>query len=210
MIKYQSFVSEHTVEYILVPRFIRILKKRFESVIPVFPWITREGSSFSKLLHRSETFKLVGLFPRRPKYENVQEDVLYIKINFELIENCKVASDYNIPLVAGCPIIQNIWQLKEEDILCAWIKINQKAGDTYQLRMVKDKNSEYQRIKSDAFFKSEDHLLRFIGDNCKVINFAYAVDIIRKLNGRRRSYPFFFFGSGYKPVYFLLKDFIDR
>ena len=43
--KYSSFISEHTAEYVLIPQLTDILKQKFEVVIPIYPWMTREGNN---------------------------------------------------------------------------------------------------------------------------------------------------------------------
>jgi hypothetical protein len=37
-----SFVSEHSVEYCLVPEFKALLEQEFEIAIPLFPWIVTQ------------------------------------------------------------------------------------------------------------------------------------------------------------------------
>lgn len=209
MSKYQSFVSEHTVEYILIPRLVNILKQQFESVIPVFPWITREGNSLSKSIHGNDKFKIVSLFPRRPKYELGNEETIFIKINIELIESLNVGLDHNLPIIAGCPLIKSLWEL-DKNVKIVWINLNRNATETYHLQVVTNININNQNIESKDVFESEDNLLKFINDNCKTIIFNQAIEIIRILNNRRNTYFSFPFRTGYRPVYFLLKDFIDR
>lgn len=209
MSNYHSFVSEHTLEYILIPRLIKILKQQFKSVVPIFPWITREGNSLSKSLHRSDEFKIIGLFPRRPKFKSGVEGKIYIKINIELIESLKISSGFNLPLIAGCPLIENLWELGD-DTTCVWIKLNKNAIATYQIEIAKDANYGYRKMKSNDFFKTDDQLLNYIVKNSDTFNFNHVIEIIGMINGRRNEYPSFYWGAAYKPAYFLFKDIIDR
>lgn len=64
MKEYSSFISGHTVKYVLVPKLTIILKQKFEVVISIFPWTSREGSNLSKTIHRQDKFKIVGFYPR--------------------------------------------------------------------------------------------------------------------------------------------------
>ena len=59
----KSFISEHTAEYILIPKLKNILQRRFCIVTPIFPWATREGSNLSNQIHKSDRIRVVGLFP---------------------------------------------------------------------------------------------------------------------------------------------------
>jgi hypothetical protein len=209
MSNYHSFVSEHTLEYILIPRLSRILKQQFKSVVPIFPWMTREGNLLSKSLHRSDEFKIIGLFPRRPKFESGVEGKIYIKINIELIESLKIASGFNLPLIAGCPLIENLWELGD-NTSCVWIKIKKNEKETYQIEIAKDANGGYPKMKSNDFFETDDQLLNYVVKNCHTFNFDHMIEIIRMINGRRNEYPSFYLGASYKPVYFLFKDIIDK
>ncbi len=58
MKKATSFIGEHTVELTIVPILKKILKQEYEFVTPIYPWMTREGGSISKYLHRNEKCKI--------------------------------------------------------------------------------------------------------------------------------------------------------
>ena len=62
-----SFMSEHTVEYALVPKMIGILAPQFPRVIPIYFWATREGSRISRLCDVSGKVRVIAVFPRRPQ-----------------------------------------------------------------------------------------------------------------------------------------------
>ena len=59
---YSSFISEHTADYILIPSLINILRQEFKVVVPIFPWISREGNRFSRNIHQQDKFKVVAVF----------------------------------------------------------------------------------------------------------------------------------------------------
>ena len=63
----ESFISEHTSEYILVPNIVRRLTQKFNQVIPVFLWLTREGNTTALEMMDGKQIRLLTAFPRRPK-----------------------------------------------------------------------------------------------------------------------------------------------
>ena len=67
MAKATSDIGEHTAEFVIVPVLNQLLSKVYDSVTPIYPWISREGSNISLELHSRDKFKVVGLYPRRPK-----------------------------------------------------------------------------------------------------------------------------------------------
>ena len=81
--KFTSFLSERSTEYLLIPKIVNILKKEYKTVIPIYPWLTREGSKISKIIHKDDKFLVLGLYPRRPKID-VDNNIIYVKINDEL------------------------------------------------------------------------------------------------------------------------------
>jgi hypothetical protein len=205
MSNYQSFVSEHTLEYLLIPRLNGILKQQFSSVVPVFPWITREGGSLSNSLHKKDKFKIIGLFPRRPKFDRKSKGSIFIKINIELVDYLKTALNFNFSYIAGCPIIENLWELGN-DPDCVWIKLDKDATETYELEISKDANGHFQTNKPEYFFQTDIQVLDFITENSCDLYFDQWIEFIKTLNRGINRYRSFFGGAIYKPVYFLFKN----
>ena len=139
---YSSFICEHTAEYVLVPRLTDILKQKFKVVIPIFPWLTREGSNLSKAIHRQDEFKIVGLYPRRPKVNRTNCKIL-IKINNDLILGAREASRINIPMITGCPLARNLREL-DEHTMCVWIKLTEKTRSYYKIEHSKESKLQYE------------------------------------------------------------------
>jgi hypothetical protein len=199
---YNSFVSEHTIEYVLVPQLIKILRQQYKVVVPIYPWITKEGSNLSKAIHKNDLFKMIGLFPRRPKFLETDNNKIFIKINLELLESYQEASKFNVPLIAGCPLIRNLWEL-EDEIECVWINLNVWANDSFLLETSIDLANDKKHPNS--FFESDKMILDYFNENCKSLNFNQALDIIKTLKNSGVNKLRSFFGTIYKPTYFLLK-----
>ncbi len=71
-----SFISEHTAEFILVPKLVNILSKTFSDIIPIYLWLTREGSNMAKSCTKDVKFQIISVFPRRPKVtEQCQNEI---------------------------------------------------------------------------------------------------------------------------------------
>lgn len=95
MSEYKSFISEHSSEYVLVPKLKRLLEQNNKYVVPIFPWSTREGNNYSINLHNNAEIRLISLFPRRPKYHKNFPNNVYFKINYELIDYVNTCKDVN-------------------------------------------------------------------------------------------------------------------
>lgn len=200
---YPSFISEHTAEYILIPKLTQILKQKFELVVPIFPWMTREGNNFSKSIHCRDSFKIVGFYPRRPKIKQTEYKIL-IKINSEFIDGAKEALKINIPMLAGCPLIKNFWELNEET-QCIWIKLNEETKSLYELEYEREKPNEFMILDNVCVLENDEDILNFVSTVCDTHNFESLVQAIETI--RRHSSTVYFMGFGsYKPIYFLLKD----
>ena len=203
MKEYSSFISEHTAEYVLVPRLTIILKQKFEVVIPIFPWMTREGSNLSKTIHRQDKFKIVGLYPRRPKI-NLTDHKILIKINTEFLNGAKEASRINIPMIAGCPLARNLWELNE-DTKCIWIKLTDMTKNFYNIEYDDEISPEYKILQHEEVLNNNDDILNFIIKGSKKLDFEKLIQAIQNIKANSSTVYFMGFGS-YKPVYFLLKD----
>jgi len=133
----KSFISEHTAEYTLVPNLKNILQKRFSIVTPLFPWATREGGTIARHLHKGERFKVVGLYPRRPKLLSANSSIITVKLNRQILLGAQCGMELGIPIIAGCPLAKNFWELGNSPH-CLWIKLDQgskKDCDDIELKI---------------------------------------------------------------------------
>lgn len=201
--KYSSFISEHTAEYVLIPRLTEILKQKFEVVVPIYPWMTREGNNLSKSLHEQDKFKMVGFYPRRPKID-LNSQKIAIKINDEFLNGAKEASKINIPMLAGCPIARNLLELNN-DTKCIWIKLTDKTRNIYDIEYIDGIPVEFKIKQNEEVLNTNDDILNFISNYCKELDFVNLIQAIQTI--RQYSSTVYFMGFGtYKPIYFLLKD----
>ena len=168
-----------------------------------FPWLTREGNNLSKQIHGQDKFKIVGFYPRRPKINNTDNTII-IKINNEFIEGAVEASKMNIPMLAGCPLAKNFWEL-DDNTKCIWIKLTDKTKFHYEIECNIDKTTEFTVLDSTEILDSEDEILDFVIKNSETHDFDTLIQGIQTIREHSSTVYFMGFGS-YKPVYFLLKD----
>jgi hypothetical protein len=207
MEKYSSFISEHTAEYVLINSILNIFHKRFEFVSPIFPWITREGSNISQYLHSNDKFKILGIYPRRPKYSIHNINNFIIKISEDIVISGKTGRDIGIPIIAGCPIVRNFWDLGNNP-QCIWINILENKYPNLEISLEKNNLSESTKKKYDIIFKSEEDILSFFQNTSKELNIDEAIESFKAIKMSSKSLEYynpFLFQRGYKPFYLLIK-----
>jgi hypothetical protein len=117
-----SFMSEHTVEFYLVPRFRALLNSRYSHALPFFYWKTREGGILS---HRDDFPALVtacAMFPRRPKVHGEQ---IEMTVNKDVYLMSKHLQEAGIPTFLGFPRVNSLSGFAT-DFECLWFLLNLK------------------------------------------------------------------------------------
>ena len=206
MSKPTSFICEHTAEYVLVPALKRILQKGYEFVTPIFPWMTREGSNISKEIHIDEKFQILGLYPRRPKLANIKNSEILVNINKDIKVGAESALKHGIPMVAGCPLASNLFELGKEPN-CMWIKLCESTNESYRVDM------DAEQVKSiclqhEHVFDTDENLINYSIANCSFLSLPEALEAFKDIKMKSTKLEFFHpmsFMGGYKPVYFLMK-----
>lgn len=207
MKKATSFIGEHTAEFVLVPILKRILQKEFEFVTPIFPWMTREGSNISKSLHQNDKFKILGLYPRRPKIALLDKENIYLKINEQIILGARSGLTLGIPIIAGCPLAKDFWELgKIPD--CLWIRLNFEINKNKEFQIKQGKSLHLEKDLFKMVFQKESEILKYTIENANLFYVDAAIEAFRKIKMdsiNLEYYSSFAFWGGYKPIYFLLK-----
>ncbi len=190
-----SFISERSAELSLVPYLKMELEKHFDYVAPVFPWLNRETSKISKQVHINDRFKVLVLFPRRPKLDHNDNRKIFTTINADLSIFKEFASKFNVPVIAGCPLATNFWELSK----CTkhvWIEINNETISNYLNPLSKTPGEK---------------VVESLSVSCivKMINKSTTFDIDSFsdfLHESKYAIPrTFLFGPRYKPSYLLIK-----
>lgn len=167
-----------------------ILEERFEYVVPVFPWLSRELGGRSKNIHGSDRFRILTLFPRRPKLSS-GKDIL-VTINYELVLVAEIGKTQGVPVIAGCPLATNFWELSSPREI-AWLNLYSSSFYDHLTPISSLKSGE--RI-------TEQEITELIV-NSPLHSMESFEEFIRTI---RHELPSSFYGPRYKPVYFLIKD----
>lgn len=203
----KSFISEHSAEYILVPKMKSILQKEYDFVTPIYASLKREGSKIAWNIHKGEFFKVVGIYPRRPKLVYPPNSITTIKINHEISRGAKRGNELGIPIIAGCPLVNNFWELGKNP-KCLWLKIDQGNNDDIELKIETYNIRLYANEESNYIFKNEKSLLVYLTEKVKLLNFNEVMLAFREIKNAYWGYEqrgFWGLASSYKPVYFLLR-----
>ncbi len=207
MKKPTSFIGEHSVELAIVPILKDILEKEYEYVTPIFPWMTREGGSVSKYLHQTDKFKVIGMYPRRPKITISDKENVYLKINEQIILGAQSGLALGIPIIAGFPLVKNFWELGKNPN-CLWLKLDFKTNKNFEFQIDFNKALGLNNELSKKIFKKEDEILKYFNKNAKVLEINETLEAFRKIKMdsiNLNFYSSFAYMGGYKPIYFLLK-----
>jgi len=180
-----SFISEHTAEFVLVPKMKAVLESRFSTVVPIFPWLSREFGRRGKTFYGFSEFFVLALFPRRPKISD-QGDI-FVTVNGELSAYKEIGLRYGISVMAGCPKAATLWELASCDT-CVWLDVDSSYRYLENIDLLEGKILSDKDIVNSA-------------SQGKVHTMDTLEDFIRET---RYVLPAGFFGARYKPVYFLI------
>lgn len=190
-----SYISERSAELSLVPQLKLELEKYFDYVAPLFPWLNRETSLLSRQIHINDSFKILILFSRRPKINFSDKSEIFATINEDLYLFHEFAKKHNVPVIAGCPIATNFWELSKSTNH-VWIEINKKTISNY-LNLVSSYNGK-KVISSITVSKIVSLINRSPAFGIKEF-----FDFLQESKDVMPRH--FVFGSRYKPLYLLIK-----
>ncbi len=207
----QSFISEHSAELVLVPAIDRLLSQAGMQVIPIYFWKTREGSYLSQKCDLGKKFSLIAMYARRPKVIEPAQNDIEVKINDTLFQKAYYLKQYDIPTIAGVPLISTIGDLRI-GCGCSWFYIDpQKPYDEevailVEIRTNHCKENLPHRVKGPL---QEKDLLNIV--NSAAV-FSTWIEVIKVLRGEpntwtsKTAFPNSMFWPfiKYKPIYFLI------
>ncbi|TRX75098.1 hypothetical protein [Pseudomonas mangiferae] len=203
-----SYICERTAEYTIVPELVRHLKSKHSYVTPIYPWMTRELSRFSRELPGAGGFKILGLYARRPKIRAGLDNSIYIKINREIVIASKVARDFGIPMIAGCPLARNLIELGCCDRFL-WVDLHSVYPSDADSLVVVD-NFSWDKTSEEAFLNSDlAQVMQDAESVMREVNLNILAEAIKAIGLAVQGIDYhpYYFKVGYKPVYFLIADF---
>jgi hypothetical protein len=198
-----SFMSEHTVEFYLVPRFRALLNTRYSRVLPFFYWKTREGGVLS---HRDDFPALVtacAMFPRRPKVHGEQ---IEMTVNEEVNLMSEHLREAGIPTFLGFPRVNSLSEFAT-DFECLWFSPNSKEI-RYTYHEIPPGKGTTEHSALFGLFKNEKTIHEYIDANAKQQTWGNLLDVLFDVHSKISQEDIitsrFRFGPPYKPVYFLM------
>jgi len=196
MSKLQSFLSEHTAEFILVPQMQAMLQQSFDSVIPLFVWVTREGSKLARKEMAGRKYRVCALFPRRPKID--QDGKMFLKVNEQVLfvaENLRLTG---IPVFAGMPIVHHLADLKV-NCECNWYELHPGgAGDLIVPITSEVHELQFDFINQIAVNQLSTNILR----DATIFEYGETIDHIRFV---KTNFSMGMYTSVYKPTFFFME-----
>lgn len=194
-----SFISENSLSLTVSENLKNILLKKYSSVVPLMPWLTREGSSISQLLHKNDLFKVVGCYPRRPKINELKE--YNFKVGKKIIESSEFSENNGLPIILSMPTIQNFWELSEKPFII-YSKIDFDINEDYLMTV--DSNRNFSNENQNKLTLTSNEILDIVENKSKVFNVESLFRIYREINNLNK-YGFGFYNA-YKPMLFLIKQ----
>ena len=198
----KSFMSEHTVELQLVPRFQAVLGPEFSKAIPFFFWSTREGNSESKSKNVNQSLRLCALFPRRPKLGGGSG--ILMKVNEEVFAMAFALRRVGIPSFAGIPLVSSIFDFTGE-FNCQWFLLTPTDAVHFDLEVECDTHKVVSNEHLTGPCPDKD-ICEIVRSSASVMSWPQAIEAVRSVrNINRQSFGYRFpFGPTYKPIYFAL------
>ena len=152
----------------------------------------------------------MAVFPRRPKLEKNNSELIYGKINDSIIEFSGVAKSFGIPTIFCFPVITSLFDIESESSFITMSVLNYNPMDIHF-----SVNKETKKIN---FVDNQENRLDILNDNSIIELAANAKEYcwdesITKMNELRNAYRrgkygydrnWFVWMSQYKPIYFLL------
>lgn len=201
MLKYTSFVNEHSVEYVLVPQLVQLLEKNFKKVIPLYFWATREGGNMAKDSLRHHYFKMLAIYPRRPKIADINGDHILLNLNEVLFERSREFKKRGVPVIAGTLLIDSLYKF-QLNAQCLWLKLNE-TGSQQTLEI----NLTNPLITSPDVNVLRPNDFKFlIDEHCNSMSGEEIIDIMRSAKSRfEEGFWAGLYGDLYKPFYVLIE-----
>lgn len=200
-----GFCSEHTTEYLLAPRFVRLFTERGVLAVPLFYWFTREGSAAARLSAPDRDVRVVAVFARRPKLFG-RDDAIEIKFNDELFEYASAAQEVGMPVVAGAPIASSVFDLTERCPV-SWFAISpDHRGERLVTVDVAPPHRVEPRDRGVRGPLSDDTILEIVGREAATKRWSEVADAFRRVRSMSGLRRYVWWGAGYKPFIVIIWD----
>lgn len=199
-----GFCSEHSVEYLLVPRLVASCRGKGNDAIALFYWLRREGSAAARWSMPDRRVHVAAIFACRPK--PVGPHTVEIKFNEELFEYASVGQDLGIPTLAGAPLATTIFDLRPECPV-AWFALEAQPPLPRFARV--EVRPPHRPIAMDSGVGGplvDDEAVDFVLNNSTPRRWSDVAEAIREIRNRSYLRRYVGWGAGYKPFILVLWD----
>lgn len=206
----ESFVCEHSAEFMLTNKLSEIFSREYEKVIPIFFWATREGSSIAIRSMTDSPLRIISIFARRPKISIPGQPMILVKFNQILFETAKKAGRRGMPVFAGVPLVSSLLDC-DFSAKCGWFRIveDQSSPEDTEIILNLDGSIAVTGSHDTGVVGplSENQILQSVRSFGKLLCWHEAVDLIRESRSKPHQEGGFFPHLGvYKPFYLLLME----
>jgi hypothetical protein len=207
---FESFMSEHTAEYVLVPNITRRVSNRFASVVPFYFWKRREGNSLSLSQGSGIRGRLAAIYARRPKIGDNHPDDIIMKINSDIFEMAIRARTFKIPVFVGIPLMKSILDMRI-DSPCSLFRVRGDEKDNSDLHCYLSTIGNAIRFERETNAiqgpLNDSELNNQIESDSEVLSWDEWLEHIKALRTGSIEYRNLYFGgSTYKPFYLFIFD----
>lgn len=200
-----SFTNEHSVEYVLVPDLVGALSRRFDTAVPSFFWLTREGGRLARESLAGRQVRVLTVFARRPKVCGADDPEIHVRFNPELFSASEVGAEMGSPVLAGVPLVRSIDQLRL-GAPCSWFRVGPLDGAslaTIDLVMAPDSRT-HGSVPGIQSLGREDLLA--VAEEARHMEWSEVVDFVRALRNPPDFYSGWWSRASYKPFHLFLLD----
>jgi len=197
-----SFLSERSTEYVLIPKFCENLHRISKKITPIFFWSTREGAIHSKASFKDKSVIIIAFYARRPKVPNVSSELIELKFNSELFARAEYLSGNGIPVFAGTPLVSKLDEF-HLGVSCKWFNILPDRFQSDQYVFLDGTGSVIGQSSNSILEVTTNEIINIIKNNSREVTWNAAIEII-KSNKYSNHNNRWYFGGGYKPVYFII------
>lgn len=196
-----SYVSEHTVEFYLVPEFTRVLAGAFDSILAFFYWASREGVGRERSIAPVKQVRLAAVFPRRPK-RSVDGRQQFMKVNSEIFGYAAAFRRRGVPVFAGFPLVNSIFDFASAPRFSWFALVGQNENDI-ELPMPLKLEGPDALPASLRGPLMQDQVCQSVRDEATPLTWEEAISAIDHVRLEQKDDAGFWrFGPHYKPVYF--------
>lgn len=196
-----SYVSEHTVEFYLVPEFTRVLATAFDSSLAFFYWASREGVWRGRNTAAVKRVRLVAVYPRRPK-RSVDGKEQFMKVNGELFGYASAFRRRGVPVFAGFPLVNSLFDLASAARF-SWFALAGEDENDIELPMpgkLEHADTTGASVRGPLM---QNEVCQSVRDEATPLTWEEAITAIDHVRlERKNDAGYWRIGPHYKPVYF--------